>query len=392
MRVRGAKIADIAILVVAADDGPMPQTKEAIKYIKEAGSSMIVAITKTDLPSADVDKAITALMEEEVLLEGFGGDTPYVKVSSKTGEGIDDLLEMIDLVSQVNEITADPEGELDAVVIETNKDNRGPLVSLVVRNGTLKQGEELICGAIGAKARGLIGENAKQIKEARPADPVLILGFSSLPEVGSHVTHGHALASSNEVSSPRVPKVAAGQLPIVLKAQKTGSLEALKGVLPKDVVVVRADIGDVTDGDIFFAKAAEARVIAFECKVPSSVGRLAETESVRIETFNIIYKLKERLEELLNAGRDEELGKAEVLAVFPFNNQQVAGCKVLSGKITKGDRAKVFRGEREIGIVKVTSVRRGKEVIAEAKAGEECGVLFTPQLDFEVGDMILSVK
>lgn len=390
MRERGAKIADIAILVVAADDGPMPQTKEALKYLQDSGTPMIVAFTKTDLPSASVEKALSAMEQEGVYFESRGGDTPFVEVSSKSNTGIDELLEMINLVSEVNDLNIIKD-ELEAVVIETNKDNRGPVISVVVKNGVLKVGDTVYAWQSQVKIRGLFDEFGKQVKEARPGDPVIILGFTDLPEVGITIT-ANPQTSAKDSTDQTPTNLADDELGIVLKVKSAGSVDAIKSSLPAKAKVLLSDVGDVTESDVFFAKAADAPIFVFEAKLPNRVKNLAETEEVDIYTFDIIYKLIEEIEAILESGRTKYSAKLEILARFPYNNLAVAGSKVLEGTLDKTDSLILVRDNKELGKVKIKSMRSEKNEIDQAKAGQECGILFVPQLDFKVGDQLLAVK
>ena len=398
MRSRGAKLADIAILVVAADDGVKPQTKEAIEYIKKAGIPFIVAITKIDISSASVESVKGQIETEGVLFEGRGGDIPLVLLSSKENKGINELLEMIILVSDVNEIKADEKADLEAVVIETNKDARGLLVSVVVRNGTLSVRDEISTDETSCRIKGLFNKEGKPIKKVLPGEPVLILGFKELPLIGTKVrfaTEGKKdkAAGKGKTLGAKPLTVKDGQVAAVFKAKSAGVLEALLSNLPADAIVVSSGVGPINESDVFFAKSAGvAHIFGFEVKTPLSVKKLAETEGVKIEFFDIIYKLFERLEELIKEGQSEILGKAEIVASFPFNNKKVAGCKVVSGKIGIKDMIVLMRKDSEIGEARVVSLRKEKKAIQEAKEGEEFGAILSPQLDFEKGDMLVSVK
>lgn len=400
MRSRGANVADIAILVIAADDGVAPQTRESLDYILEAKTPFIIAVTKIDLPSASVETVRGQIEKEGVLLEGKGGDVPLVAVSAKTQEGIENLLEIITLVAEVNEVKGDSSADLEAIVIETSKDKRGPLVSLVVRKGTLRVGDGIVTESVQAKVRGLFDQNGKMVKEVGPGMPGQVLGFEELPPVGSKVWH----LKSEGVLPTLVGKKAIqtepqeGQLPVVIKAQNNGALEALLANLPQKIFVISAGVGDVNEGDVFSAKSAilakpgrRAYVFAFESKVPQTVAKLAETEGIKIKIFDVIYEFFQELEKIITQGEIEVLGKAEIIATFPYEDKKVAGCKVLSGRIAVEDNMVLMRDEKELGKAKVVSMKKLKQTVSQAKPGEECGVLFIPQLDFHIGDVILSV-
>lgn len=394
MRSQGAKIADIVILVVAADDGVKPQTKEALSYVQDVDVPFIVAVTKIDLETASVSPAKGQLEKMGVLFEGSGGDVPLVAVSGKTGKGIDELLQTISLVAEINEIKGSEKKELDAVVFETGKDQGGPVASVVVRNGVLKAGDEIVAETAEAKVRALFDYTGEKVGKAEPGEAVQVLGFKKLPEVGEVISlKSEKSAIPETVRKKRVQKKAADdEIPVVLRAESAGSLQALEENLPEKVVVVGSGVGEVTDSDVFLAKSAEADIYSFESKVSSRVKKLAKTEGVEINTYKIIYKLFEDLEEVIEEGRVKILGVAKVKDTFPFNNKVVAGCKVRKGRIAKSDTLVLKRGEKEIGEAKITSFKKGKEDIDVAKQGEECGIIFTPQLEFKVGDMLISVR
>lgn len=399
MRSRGAKVADIAILVVAADDGVKPQTQEALGYILAAQIPYIVAATKMDLPSASLESLKEQLVKEGVALEGKGGDTPIVPVSGKTGQGVEDLLEMVSLVAELTGIKGDVEAPLEAVVIETSKGKRGPQVSVIVREGTLAKGDELVTETVTARVRALFDYKEESVQKAGPGQPVQVLGFDELPPVGSRVWHlkgGEQLPETTKSNLPQ-QEPQEGQSLVIIKAKSTGSLEAILGNLPQGVFVVSSGVGDVSESDVFSAKAAElayareAYVLAFESKIPSGVAKLAETEGVVIRKFEVIYKLFEDLEKTLEEEKTQTSGEAQVVATFPYNDQKVAGCKVLKGKITKGDTLILMRDDKKLGQAKISSMKKQKTSIDQAVSGDEFGVIFKPQLDFKVGDMILSV-
>lgn len=391
MRSRGSKVADIAILVVAADDGPKPQTWEALEHIRASGASMIIAFTKVDLATASVETAQTQLEKQGVYFESRGGDIPWVEISSKTGSGIEQLLDLIILIADIADYKSDPTASLEAVVIETTRDRRGQLVSVIVRSGQIKISDDLVAGSEIGRVKSIFDENGKIIKVINPGEAGQILGFSSVPSVGAKVEHfdPNKVYKERQQSSPQL--VEEGKLAIFLKTKTSGSLEALKGILPAGVVVVGSGVGDVNESDILFAKSANASVYCFEAKTPSSVVKLADTEGVSIQSFNIIYELVQRLELELKKGEVVIKAKAEVLASFPYEGKKVAGVKVTAGIINKGDKLILQRVEKDMGQVKIVSMRKIKNSVDQAKAGEELGILFEPQLDFSPGDVLLSI-
>lgn len=398
MRSRGAKVADIAILVVAADDGVQPQTKEAINIINEEKIPFVVALTKTDLATANVESVLGQLEKEMILFEGRGGQTPKVEVSAKTGEGIDNLIELIELVAEVAELKADSSNPLEAVVIETSKSKAGNQVSVVVRDGSFKIGDQLVAEGINCKVRGIFDDNGKPVKEVNPGEPAQILGFEGLPAVGSKVTTlgGEKTQSTDkntygltEGTSSTKPKE--GEFSLVIKTDNAGSLEAILAALPEEAIVISSGVGEITESDVFTAKSSDATIYAFETKASTNVLKLAELEGVEIKTFRVIYELFKDVEEVIKKGKSEILGVAQVVASFPFNNKKVAGCKMVKGRITKSDQLTLTRGEKEIGKVKIISLRKQKDEVPEVREGEEFGVIFVPQLDFENGDMLTSI-
>ena len=394
MRSRGAAIADIAILVVSATDGVMPQTKEALEFILAAKTPFIVAATKMDLQSADIELVKTGMEKEGVLLEGKGGDVPVVPVSARSGDGIDALLEMIHLVWDMNEIKANENAVLEAYVFESGKDKRGAYASIVVKNGKLSVGDEIITEDEELKVRGIFDENNKSVKEVLPGYPGQVIGFSKVPGAGTPVWKKSEKGSEVIKKEERemVAKLVDDEIAVILKAQNDGALEAVVANLPKKVVVVGKSVGEVNDSDVFLAKSMGADIYCFESRVPALSRKLAEMESVKIYTFGIIYELFEALEEKLKKGQVVEIGRAEIVAVFPFNNKKIAGSKVISGKITKGDNLILKRGDNEIGKVKAISLKKNKVDVGQVKQGEEFGVIFVPQLDFTMGDVIISLQ
>lgn len=393
MRSRGAKVADVVVLVVGAEDGVKPQTEEALNIIKGENVAFIVAATKIDLPSASVEIVYSQLEKLGVTFEGRGGDTPLVPVSAKKNEGIKELLEMIALVSEMNEISGDPEGELEAVVIETSKDRSGPTASVVVRSGTLEVGKVIYTAEGECKVRGLFNAEGKSVRKILPGEAAKILGFNNMPEVGSPIHSSVFPDTSVQVTKKTFKREDKGKLGVILKAANAGALEALVASVPKDTVyIVESAVGDVLESDILNAKGSGTTIFAFEAKVPNSVLKFAETEKIEVYRFDIIYELLQKIDEVLKKGTDQITGKAEIVGIFPYEKKKVAGGKVTEGKLIKLDRIVVKRGERVLGEAKIVSLRRGKAEIPQALPGEDFGLIMEPQLDFAVGDVILSVS
>lgn len=403
MRSRGAKVADLAVLVIAANDGIMPQTQEAIRHIKQAKIPMIVAINKIDLlkirgvsREATLEKIKKQLVKEGVSLEGYGGDVTVVPISAKTGEGINDLLEMIILVSEMENLRADQEGPLEATVIESKLDrNRGPVATVLVKNGILGLGDEVVVEDVGGKIRVMINDRGKRIGQATPGTPIEVLGLEAVPQVGSILKRGGP--KEKMVSLPEKRPTKEAKLKIILKTDVLGTLEAIAASLAsKEVEVVSGRTGDISSADVLLAKTTESIVVGFNVRVLPEVAVLAETEQVKIKTYQIIYELLEEITEVIEAlskpPGEPVLGKAEIVAEFTVKKGKIAGCKVIQGRLALRDNVKVLRGEREIGLAKIKSLRQHKEAVSKVELGGECGVSLEPLLDFTVGDVIISYK
>ena len=398
MRSRGTRVADLAVLVVAADDGVMPQTLESMKYINNAQIPFLVAINKIDLANVDPEKVKTQLAENGILVEGKGGKVVAVPISAKTGQGVDDLLEMILLIAELEEIKADPEGVLDGVVIEAKKGKAGSVGTLIIKNGTLRVGDQILIDEVSCKVKGLVDEQGKRVDKAQPGEPVEVLGFDSPPPVGARVTKT-SLPSKKPLpfqaaSAPSLPEE--GKLKIILKADTAGSLEALKENLTDDVFLVSEGVGNVFDSDILLAQTTKAKIFCFKVKAPSSVAQLAKSEKVEIKTYEIIYQFLDAIEEeVLKVIQEESaeiiLGKAVIIAEFLIEGTRVAGCRVIEGRINQNDQIILKRGEQSLGPVKITSMRRKHQPITEAKLKEEFGVLLDSPVDFKVGDVLASL-
>ena len=394
MRSRGAKVADIAVLVIASEDGVKPQTEEALKYIKEAGIPMIVVATKSDLASANPEMLRSQLTKLGINLEKSGGDTPFISVSARKGQGIEELLETITLLSEVSEIKGDVNSNLDAVIIETGKDKRGTIISLIVKDGILSVGDEIATDTSKAKVRGIFNYLGKQVKSIKPGEPGQVLGFSEPPQVGSRVWNikNKDILPITSKAKPLKIKETDEKVSLVLKASNAGILEAILENLSKDVFVVSATVGDVNESDIFIAKSSGSRIFAFESKIGGSASRLADTEGVLIENFTIIYELFERMDKIIDDGNVKVLGKAQIIQIFPYENKKVAGCRAISGEIAKNDDALVSRDNKEVGKVKIVSMKKGKREIEKVKQGEEVGGILGAQLEFKRGDVLSSVR
>jgi len=399
MRSRGAKATDLVILIVAADDGVKPQTKEAIQHIKEAKVPFLVAINKIDLPEANIEKVKSQLAENEVYVEGYGGDVVCVPISAKNKQNLDQLLEMVLLVAEMQELTADPEGALEAVVVEAKLDRgQGPVATLLVKNGTLKVGQTVWAEAVEGKVRALLNDAGERIDEALPAQPVVMWGFKAVPAVGAKVGVTAGQAQAVEVTA-KPSEEAAGKpkLKLVLKADVAGSLEAIKGNLGGEVDIIGEGVGEVGEADVLLAESTGAKIVAFNVSTSKAAARLAETEKIDIKTYRLIYELLEDLEKqvlkMLEPTLDEEeLGQAVIKAEFEVKGAKIAGCQVTSGVLAAGTLVHVKRENQPVGESKISSLQQGKEKVTQTKTGGECGVVLSPTLDFKIGDVLISYR
>lgn len=264
------------------------------------------------------------------------------------------------------------------------------MASVVVRNGKLTIGQEIYTDTARGKVKGLFDDKNKPVKEVLPGEPARILGFETLPQIGSIITNkGLKIKKEELINRKQINK---NKIPIYLKANNAGSIEVLIASIPPDFAVIDASIGDVIESDILNAKANKALIFVFESKVSGSVKRLAEMEKVKIERFDVIYEFLERLNEIIKSGLTEIVGTAEILATFPFNEKRVAGSKVLNGRIEKSGDIRLKRGEKELGKIKILSIKKQKQEVSGVSQGEECGIFFVPQLDFQIGDVIIAVN
>ena len=404
MRSRGANVADIAILVVAIDDGLMPQTVEAIKHIQGAKVPVIVAVNKTDLQGIDqkvqLAKIKKQLSDQKINLEEYGGDTPFLPLSAKTGEGVDKLLEMILLVSEMHELKGDPALPPAGVIIE------GPIATILIRNGTLKKGDQIEVGEIKSKVRGMFDWSGKPVNSAGPSTPVEVLGLEAVPGVGA-VLGEPAEVKEAEILQSLVEKLQQGNtktLKVIIKADKQGSLEAIQASLEKFnterkiVDYIATGTGDIGEENIKLASSVGAIVIGFNVKVAPTAQKMAENEHVLIRTYNIIYELLEDVEEVVNTllevGQLEEvLGKANIIAEFPHGKlEKIAGCRMIEGIIAKGQKIRVMREGVLLGETKLKSLKKVKEEVNKVEKGNDCGMLFDPPVDFAIGDVVESFR
>ncbi|TFE70664.1 translation initiation factor IF-2 [Methylacidiphilum caldifontis] len=424
MRARGASITDIVVLVVAADDGVMPQTLEAINHARSAKVPIIVAINKIDLPGANPLKVKSQLQEIGLVPEEYGGDTIFCEVSAVKNIGIDNLLDMILLQGEILELKADYEGEAKARVIESQiEKGRGPTATVIVQSGRLKVGDLVLCGPYYGKVRALIDDRGKNIKEAFPSMPVKILGLNGAPLPGEELVVEKDEKKVKEIVQERmeslkkareeslVPKVTLenifqaieeGQkktLNIVLKADVQGSLEALTDQLKKitsqkvDLDIIHAGVGSISESDILLAKASKGIVIGFNTKTDSAAASLAKREGVQIKLFSIIYELVDQVKEAMSGLLEPELresiiGTAIIKKVFDLSKYKVAGCMVQSGRMVRGGLARILRGKQPIYDGEILSLKRFQDEVSEVRMGFECGIRLGNFNDYEIDDII----
>lgn len=394
MRGRGAKVADIGLLIVSSVDGVMPQTKESIKILKESKLPYIAVLTKSDVPEKNVEKTKGQLLKEEVLLEGQGGDVPVISVSAKTGENIKELLDLIVLVSDMHPVQT-PE-QFKGVVIESRLDTKaGPKATVVIKSGKLSVRDEVEAGDALARIRSLINDRGEQLKEAGVGDAVEILGFEKVPSVGSVV---HKKGEEIEAEELQTKKTEGpfneDLLKVIIVADTLGSLEAIVNQVWDKLNIMLQKTGEVTPADVALARSVGAVILGFNAKIPLSIEKLARDEKVIMRNYQIIYEMLSEIEDFLEGKRlsleEKIFGKAKIMASFPFDKKKVLGVTVLEGRVAKGDRVRLERGEEIVGEGMIASLRQGKEQVSKAEAGSEAGVLLANDLDFQLGDVLIS--
>ena len=428
MRARGAQVTDIVVLMVAADDGVMPQTVEAISHARAAEVPIVVAINKIDKDNADVPRVMAQLAENELTPEAWGGETIVVEMAAQSGLGVDDLLEQLSVVSEVGELTANPTGRAKGIVLEAQLDiGRGPVATVLVDKGTLKVGDPIVAGAAWGKVRALINDKGQQIKEAGPSTPVQVLGLSAVPGAGDEFRAAPNEKTARTVAESREQRyrtlsqrgdarvqrgvklediftqIQAGEvatLNVIVKADVHGSLEAVTESLRKlerdevRAAFVHRAVGAITENDIALAAATNATLIGFNVRPDRKVRDLAEAEGVEIRTYEIIYKLIEDIEKAMKgmlAPEFEEVvtGEAEVREVFKSPKVgAIAGCSVRTGVITRGSKVRFLRDGTIIWKGAIQSLRRFKDDVREVREGFECGISLSDFQDLKQGDLI----
>ncbi|GBF23326.1 translation initiation factor IF-2 [Candidatus Gastranaerophilus sp. (ex Termes propinquus)] len=422
MRMRGAQATDIAILVVAADDGVMPQTIEAVNHAKSAGVPIIVAVNKMDKPAANPDRVLQQLTEHGLVPEEWGGDTIVVKVSALQKTGIDELLEYILLVAEMQNLKAIKDRPGTGVIIEANLDKgKGPVATMLVQNGTVKVGDSIVVGTVGGKIRALLDDSGQRVKKAGPSTPVEVLGLNEVPQagdsfevVGSEKAMKQIVASKKQKErSSRLEALTAAHvkkdtvsnedivtLNLIIKANTHGSAEAVsqaiqnvksKIVIPK---IIHVGVGDISEADVMLAAASNAIILGFTVKEDANTRAAAEKSKVQIKKYDIIYQVLEDVEKTMVSLlepeiKQVELGMAEVRQIFTVGKTgKIAGCYVLEGKIIRGKTAKVIRNNKEIFKGEIDQLKRFKEDVKEVATGFECGISFAKFNDLEEGDII----
>ena len=420
MRARGAQVTDIAVLVVAADDGVMPQTIEAINHAKAAGVPIVVAINKIDKEGANPELVKQQLAANGLVVEDWGGDTIAVPVSAKEKQGIPDLLENILLVAEMEELKANPARLAAGVVVEAEMDkNRGPLATILVQNGTLRQGDTIVVGETWGKVKAMFNDKGKQVRKAEPSTPVSVLGLNEVPQVGFAVTAVADEARAREIISKRqqqkqpetkglrldnfFKEISAGkakELNIILKTDVQGSVEPIRNSLQRlgteevQVRIIHSSTGNITEGDVMLALASGGLIIGFNVIVDTGARRLADSKGVDIRVYQVIYSLIDDVEKALKGLLEPTIvevieGRADIRQVFPAGKgTKVAGCYVTEGKISRNLPVRVLRKGKVISDTTVSSMRRFKDDVREVAAGYECGIGLKDFNDFQAGDVL----
>lgn len=426
MRLHGAQAADIAILVIAADDGVQPQTVEALNHIKAAEIPYLIAINKIDLPGASESKIKNQLNQEGVFLEEYGGDIVAVNISAKKKKNLDELLEMIVLLTEMQELKADKKGKLEASVVESFLHaKRGVITSLVVKNGTLKRKDKLYAveknGGVLAqgKIKAMFNDKREKINKAEPGDPVEILGVNKVVPLGTMIfkkgeedyikkrmkdikeleqvkkaeaeeeKKTKAEDETKEVEEKKEKK--ANEIKIVLKADTFGTLQAVKDSLPYGVEIINSGVGEISESDILLASSTGSVLIAFGVEPSKSIKKLAQMEGVIIRNYTIIYELIKDLQDVtaLEEETEEIVGKGKIIAEFEIKGKHIAGTRLTQGIINRKNWVKVVREKRLIGERQIESLEQEGTIINQAEAVTEVGIVFKKDLDFEVGDAII---
>jgi translation initiation factor IF-2 len=426
LRARGAKVTDIVILVIAADDGVMPQTREAISHAKAANVPIIVAINKIDKPEANIDRVKQQLSKEGLLVEDWGGQTISVEVSAKEKKNLADLLEMIVLLADVIEVKANPRVEAQGVVLEARLDpKKGPIATIIIQHGVLTAGAAFISGITHGKVRALFDEHGKPLKRAEPAMPVEVLGFADVPTAGDFFQVVPDSKTAKKIISYRLSKVKkeepvrperitldelfkkieqgeAKELPLILRADVQGSVEVLYDTLPPlssgeiKIRILHAGTGNITESDVLLASASNAVIIGYNIKPSPKILEMAKQEKVEIRSYDIIYRLTEDILKALAGmlepvAKEVYLGRAEVRRIFQIPKVgSIAGSYVLDGKMVRNALVRVVRGQQTVQEGRITSLKRIKENVTEVAKGLECGIGLDKSKEIQEGDIIIA--
>ena len=412
MRSRGAKVADIAVLVIDATEGVKEQTKEAISHIKMATIPMIVALNKMDKPGADPERIKRELSKLDILVESMGGKVPLVEVSAKTGQKISDLLDLILLVAELENFKTNLEEKTEGVVVEAYLDGlKGPLATLLINQGILSVSDILATESVLGKVKKLFNFKGENIKEGLPSMPVVVLGFEKTPQVGEKFEVYPTIEAAQNYVAKKERKEKKGEvffitpekkvLNLVLKADCLGSLEAIRETLktfPQETVVLRVlkgEVGDINESDVKLAKSARAKIIGFRVKVDRAAKATLFNLKMKVRIFEVIYELfqevKKITEKILQPKKvRQDLGKVKILAIFRTEKKrQIVGGKVIEGKVEKGCKIEIFRGEEKIGQGKLIGLQAKKKDIKVAPKGSECGVLYEGDVKIQEGDILV---
>jgi len=426
MRARGADITDIVVLVVAANDGIMPQTLEAIQHAKKAEKTIIVAINKCDLPTANTMRVKTQLAEQGLQTVDFGGDVECVEISALTGMGVPDLLELLALQAEVLELKANPKGNARAAIIEARvQPGRGATASVIVETGTLKVGTPFICGPFAGKVKSLINDRGESVKEAKPGTPVEVIGFEEMPHVGDELVEMDSVRAAQKLADERqlerradrlkMPQksrmedlfsnVIAGTekavLKLILKCDVQGSVEAIRKAIADiksdkvNTQVIIAAAGPITEGDVQMASSADAVILGFNVKVEANAVKAVKAEGVQVKLYSIVYELIDQVREAMLGlleplTREKIIGHAEVKMIFKLSKSKgrAAGCYVKDGKVHRKAHARVIRGNVPVFDGKMSTLRRFQDEVEEVKSGVECGIRLGEFNEYQEGDVI----
>lgn len=410
LRARGANVADLAILLIDAKDSLMPQTVESISHIKSAKIPFIVALNKIDLPEASPEKVKTDLAKYEILVEGKGGTTPVVSICAKTGKGVEELLETILLIGADLNLIYNPQNPPEAYILETKKDKRGIVASVIIKEGKLKIGDVVYAEGKKAKIRSMINDRGTPIKEVYPSTPFELLGFSEMPQVGGLIQTQPIKEKEKVIQPSSTPKKidinmllsptpSVKKLSLILKADSTGSVETIDNALRQNenIEIILRAVGEITKSDVFLAKTTKSIIVGFTVDSSPEVSDLAKQEKVIIKTYNIIYELLEELAEVTKLLQEKEekeknlKGEAKVAATFIIEKEPVYGVKITKGKINLGDQLEVYRENKLIGKTKLVSLKIRAKRVDEVKKDQEAGMIFSPQLDITAGCVVKSI-